>query len=278
MAATAFLLAVSAVPALTGVASSDESIADLEARMASIQADLDETTTDVENLHAEEERLETDIAALESRIAAIEKRQKKLRVEVAERADELYRLGGTGMVEILFGSEDLGQLQDRAEILSRVSLGDTDAFVAMARSQAELERLTAQKDERQERLDAAAEELQAQADRLQAQFDSAAAEMQRLQDLLEARVGPVAAAAPVGAPSVPSTNGKACPVGQPRSFVDSWGYPRSGGRTHEGTDIMSSYGTPVYAIVSGSITYAGYGGSAGNWQILSGSDGNTYWY
>ncbi len=42
--------------------------------------------------------------------------------------------------------------------------------------------------------------------------------------------------------------------------------------------MMADYGTPVVAIVSGTITYAGYGGSAGNWQILSGSDGNAYWY
>jgi murein DD-endopeptidase MepM/ murein hydrolase activator NlpD len=42
--------------------------------------------------------------------------------------------------------------------------------------------------------------------------------------------------------------------------------------------MMADYGTPVVAIVSGTITYSGYGSSAGNWQILSGSDGNTYWY
>jgi len=75
-----------------------------------------------------------------------------------------------------------------------------------------------------------------------------------------------------------STNGKTCPVAGPVSFIDSWGYPRSGGRTHEGVDMMADYGTPVVAIVSGSITYAGYGSSAGNWLILSGSDGNSYWY
>ena len=42
--------------------------------------------------------------------------------------------------------------------------------------------------------------------------------------------------------------------------------------------MMADYGTPVVAIVSGAITYSGSGSSAGNWQILSGSDGNAYWY
>ena len=32
----------------------------------------------------------------------------------------------------------------------------------------------------------------------------------------------------------------ACPVAGPNSFVDSWGAPRSGGRTHEGTDIIAA--------------------------------------
>jgi murein DD-endopeptidase MepM/ murein hydrolase activator NlpD len=68
-----------------------------------------------------------------------------------------------------------------------------------------------------------------------------------------------------------------CPVGGPTSFVDSWGAPRSG-HTHQGVDMMGSYGTPLVAIVSGTITYAAYDGSGGNMIFLSGDDGNAYWY
>jgi peptidoglycan LD-endopeptidase LytH len=41
---------------------------------------------------------------------------------------------------------------------------------------------------------------------------------------------------------------------------------------------MAGYGAPVMAITSGTITLSSYGSSSGNWIILSGSDGNTYWY
>ena len=280
MVAVAIALAASAVFALGGVASSQETAADLEARMERLQAELDATTERIEELHARENTLETDIASAESHIARLEERQGKLRRIVAQRADELYRSGGTSTLEVLLSSEDFGDLQARAEALAQISMNDTSAFVEMARSKEELEALREQMLENENELATTSEDLQAEADRLQSQFDSAATEYDELQEQL-ARSAPAVASAAGQRPEVtaaPSTGGKACPVGQPNSFIDSWGYPRSGGRSHEGTDIMASYGTPVYAIVSGSITYAGYGDSAGNWLVLSGSDGNGYWY
>ncbi len=68
-----------------------------------------------------------------------------------------------------------------------------------------------------------------------------------------------------------------CPVAGPVSFTDSFGAARSG-HAHEGVDMMADYGTPVVAVVSGTITYAAYDESGGNMLILSGEDGNDYYY
>jgi murein DD-endopeptidase MepM/ murein hydrolase activator NlpD len=67
-----------------------------------------------------------------------------------------------------------------------------------------------------------------------------------------------------------------CPVQGPRAFHNDWGNPRSGGRVHKGTDILSPSGTPVVAPVAGSVTTR-TGGLGGNAVYLRGSDGNTYY-
>jgi murein DD-endopeptidase MepM/ murein hydrolase activator NlpD len=66
-----------------------------------------------------------------------------------------------------------------------------------------------------------------------------------------------------------------CPVQGPRAFTNDWGQPRSGGRRHQGTDILSPRGTPVVASVSGSVR--GHNSSLGGISYyLNGDDGNTY--
>jgi len=81
-------------------------------------------------------------------------------------------------------------------------------------------------------------------------------------------------------PVVDTSAGWVFPVQGPNSFVDDWGAPRSGGRTHKGNDIMTARNTPLVAVVDGVIrstspTDSGLGGIT-IW--LRGDDGNTYYY
>ena len=46
-----------------------------------------------------------------------------------------------------------------------------------------------------------------------------------------------------------------CPVVGETRFHDSWGEPRSGGRTHEGVDIAAPSNTPIVAPVPGRVSY-----------------------
>lgn len=68
-----------------------------------------------------------------------------------------------------------------------------------------------------------------------------------------------------------------CPVAGPNAFGDTWGAPRSGGRKHQGVDMMSPFGTPLVAVVAGSVTMK-TNTLGGNVVWLTGLDGNKYYY
>lgn len=74
-----------------------------------------------------------------------------------------------------------------------------------------------------------------------------------------------------------SSDGKVCPIAGPVTFTNDWGMPRSGGRSHKGTDMINPYGTPNIAVVSGRITFD-VSGLGGNGVHLWGDDGNLYYY
>ncbi|WP_370324584.1 murein hydrolase activator EnvC [Euzebya sp.] len=81
-----------------------------------------------------------------------------------------------------------------------------------------------------------------------------------------------------GASAPVASSGMACPQDNPRSFTDTWGAPRSGGRSHQGTDIFGARGGNVFAITSGTVTRTTSGGISGLFLTLRGDDGHDYWY
>ena len=82
---------------------------------------------------------------------------------------------------------------------------------------------------------------------------------------------------PTPEPTPAPTSGIVCPVNGPRAFADTWGAPRSGGRSHEGVDMMSPRGTPLVAVESGSANFK-TNNLGGNAIWLTGSSGTKYYY
>ncbi|CAB4706054.1 unannotated protein [freshwater metagenome] len=71
------------------------------------------------------------------------------------------------------------------------------------------------------------------------------------------------------------------PVLGPCWFTDTWQAPRSGGRRHEGVDIIAKSGTPIYAVANGTITrvFLDHPGSlGGNAVRLTALDGTYFHY
>jgi murein DD-endopeptidase MepM/ murein hydrolase activator NlpD len=71
-------------------------------------------------------------------------------------------------------------------------------------------------------------------------------------------------------------SGFVCPVQGPVEFVDSYGAPRSGGRSHKGVDMMAEYGEITVAPVSGRVVHGSNGLGGLTWYVY-GDDGNKYY-
>lgn len=68
-----------------------------------------------------------------------------------------------------------------------------------------------------------------------------------------------------------------CPVQGTSAYGDTWGAPRSGGRRHQGTDMLAPTGTPLQAVIGGTVAHRS--NTLGGITIsLVGDNGNRYYY
>ncbi|HEV3474864.1 MAG TPA: peptidoglycan DD-metalloendopeptidase family protein, partial [Actinomycetota bacterium] len=98
-------------------------------------------------------------------------------------------------------------------------------------------------------------------------------ELQKQLDIELAASAAFSGNAPASIATVSGAALQACPA-PGTSFSDTFGAPRSGGRSHAGVDMMGGYGTPVYAALPGSVSTSS--SSLGGNQAYVYSDGGTY--
>ncbi len=79
--------------------------------------------------------------------------------------------------------------------------------------------------------------------------------------------------------TVPASSGNGvCPVAGPVTFSDTWGAPRSGGRTHKGVDMFSARGTPIVALFDAVIKRISLNNLGGNALWLRADNGDEFYY
>lgn len=239
-------------------------------------------------------KAQKEIAELESHTANTKKVVDALESQVRQLAVAQYVQGNHAATWM--GDGDPGRAARGRAMLRYVSLGRTDsvagyqvASVDLEQSQAALEERLGQqrtvvaglrKDEAKvtaelDKLAAAQRAYEAKVAAERAAADKAAAT--KAPAAKAPRASRNAAPLPIAVGPLPIIGGGdwVCPVQGPHAFSNDWGQPRSGGRRHEGNDIMASRGTPIVASVAGSMK--GHASSLGGISYyLVGDDGNTY--
>ena len=212
------------------------------------------------------EREKAELAELEEeqRQVAAETEEARLAVKAAfedqeEEVDELHDIVASAEQEEQELLERMEEIEDElASLVAQEDEADAEVAAAEEAIAEELERLARKQREWEEE---EAQRLEEEAQRL---------EEEQAERLEQAESGL----------SEDRINGRsiACPVGKPRSFVDSYGAPRSGGRSHKGTDIMAPRGTPIYAFESGEIVRMSTNRLGGITLHLRGDSGKRYYY
>ena len=232
----------------------------------------------IHDLQKREHRVRQEIREARERLLGIQGR-------LDDRARLAYQTGGVLSLELLLGSNSLSDFSSRLEIVDRATDSDRELIERVEALDAELRNRTVQlrqlevqrlgKDryllERQQTL----HRQMATEARLIDQQKSDVKKMEALAKKLgtewrrqveEARQRAIQSTTrsalltppPKKKPKGPQLSKKTlfqiCPVDPPRHYTSSFGDPRSGGRSHQGNDIMAPYGTPIRAPFPGVAT------------------------
>jgi len=226
------------------------------ARYEEVWAAVEAATFELEELERRSGELALEVAALDEKLA--------------ERARDLFMRGATSSFELLLGEGGPAASIERAGLASvlqqrdtalleearaaRLALGQTVALVEVRRADLAV-------------LEAEAEQARAAVAR---ELDAAQRQVRGL-EALAARQRLIQNARQSGLYS--------CIMDRRLvSFRDTWGAPRSGGRRHQGTDVMAPFNVPVYAFTNGVVLRRSSSRLGGLSLYLRGDDGATYFY
>lgn len=270
--AMALMFASLPFPASAGAKSATE----LKAELDAIKSDTREAGDAFDRAYWQLDETEVRIDKTDKRIVATRKKLAKAKGRLNRQAASIYRRGDYSLLEFVMGAASFEDFVTRMDYLRRV--GESDAQ-SVADVKALRDRLNSQRAElvKERRTGARAlASLRSERDRLQARLKDKQADFLRVKAALDAlRGGPNR---PDGQMAVPGPNGMVFPVVGSYYYSNTWGASRSGGRRrHQGTDIMAPRGTPVVAVLSGTVSSKS-GGLGGKTIWLTANNGWQFYY
>lgn len=282
-----------------GASAASDPLRDAQHRITAAQESADRAAAAYDAAQTRYYTLEHDARVTRSDIASLRATQHTLADSVVQRAVTLYmRAGETSFDEVFNGSNVLdaarratlgaaASAHDDAVIgRLRATTQDLDIRQSSLRSQladakTALDQVRSEEQSLEQSLNdarRAVQDLRARLERKRRASEFAARSRQA-QDAASPPPDTSSGSSPVSSnePAQIIVSGDwVCPVQGPVSFTDTFGAPR-GGHTHKGVDMFAATGTPLVAVVAGSLFFQSdnLGGLA---AYVTGSDGTTYYY
>jgi peptidoglycan LD-endopeptidase LytH len=261
-----------ALCALVGTPAASAQVAGLSERTErrqAAEAELDAVVVEIEALLAERTDAEDARDRLVDELGELRAEAERAEGVLAERAVHTWTRRGAVTMEIVLASRGTGDALARARLLD--GLGRRESRIVE-----EAETARASYRQRRAALAETVAEIAADETRLaelRGTLELAFADAQAAESELAGRRDRQRTVSRSGQEGV-----YACPIAPPFRFTDTWGAPRSGGRTHKGTDIFGEMGADVFAITSGEVLRHSSSRLGGIGLYLLGDDGHQYYY
>jgi murein DD-endopeptidase MepM/ murein hydrolase activator NlpD len=266
-------LALAIAVVMPVVPSAEAQVAGLEdarERAEGLASDLDVAAAAYEELWAAVEQATFELEELERRALELEDEVGAFDLRLAERARDLFKHGATSAFELIVGEGGPAAAIERAGLASVVQQRDTAMLEESRAARVALDQTAALVTVRRTELEALEAEAERARDAVARELETAQRQVRGL-EALAARQRLIENARQSGIYS--------CIMDRRLvSFRDTWGAPRSGGRRHQGTDVMAPFNVPVYAFTSGVIVRRSSSRLGGLGLYLRGDDGATYFY
>jgi murein DD-endopeptidase MepM/ murein hydrolase activator NlpD len=253
---------------------------DARRRERALEAELRAATTELQAAEAALARAEDQLAYDTGQLRAADRQQQGARAALAGQAAAMYRSGGLAIADALLDRDPSlvpGRVEMATVLVSRHAQLIEDAQVAGDAYRSVLGRVT----RGHERARALRDQARTAVRRLESGLEEARALEARLVRLEQRRkaAAKVTPAPPSGGGGAAvNGSGTACILERPYSFIDSWGAARSGGRRHQGTDVMAPHGARVFAFVNGVVSRESSSTNGGTQLYLQGDNGVEYFY
>ena len=254
-------LAVALLPALASGGTHDAAVGQAQERLRSAQAReqalataLDQMAESFERAQAHHLRLQEELVGVERSVDRVRTAQEAARESLRRRVRAAYRAPHTdlALASAVLDAPDAATAMHRAGLMARLTVTAAHEMADVRQDEARAVAALRQRRIIEVGARGAAQAQRAEAERLVAALQQAArsvGEAERELEHARERARAAARAAELSAAVVlPAVDGKVCPVAGPHGFIDSWGFPRSGGRRHQGVDMFAEYGTPLAAV------------------------------